>query len=90
MLGIPGALLYLAVIGVDLMDLGVHFGGFVSLRDPIPGLLIYLGIYVELGQENLDITLVLDVQKTRLELISEGQILVAVPLACWISASSTD
>ena len=72
------------------MDLGVHFGSFGSLRAPIPGLLIYLGIYVELGQENLDITLVLDVQKTRLELISEGQILVAVSLACWISASYTD
>ena len=55
-----GALLCLAVVGVDLMALGVHFEIFGSLRAPVMGLLVSLDIDVELGQEGLDITLILD------------------------------
>ena len=55
-----GALLYLAVAGVEFMDLGMHFVSFVSLYDPVPGLLVSMGIGVELGQEGLDIALIID------------------------------
>ena len=48
------------MVGVELMALGVHFGSFVSLCAPVLGLLFSLGIYVELVQEGLDITLILD------------------------------
>ena len=40
--------------------LGVHYESFGSLCAPIPGLLISLGIDVELGQEGLDAVLILD------------------------------
>ena len=65
----------------------MHFDNCGSLLAPVPGLLFYLGIDVELGQEGSDITLVIDGQKTRLELLSESQLLVAVSLAWWLSAS---
>ena len=42
------------------MALGVHSDSFGSLCAPVPGLLVYLGIDVELGQEVLDIALILD------------------------------
>ena len=42
-----------------------------SICAPVPGLLVSLGIDVELGQEGLDIILVLDVQKARIEVLSE-------------------
>ena len=60
------------------MALGIHFDNCGSLRAPGKCLLVHLGIYVELGQEGLDITLVLDDQNTRLEVLSKGQPLVAV------------
>ena len=78
------------VLGVELMKFGMHFDNFGSLRDPVPGLLVSLVIYVELGQKGLDITLVIDDQKDRLEVLSEGKILVAFSLYWWLSASSTD
>ena len=62
------------------MDLGIHFDNCGSLRDPVMGLLSSLGIDDELGQENLDINLVLDVQKASIEVLREGQILVYVSL----------
>ena len=62
------------------MDLVVHFGNYDSLRAPVTGLLVYLGIDVELGKEGLNITLVLNVQKASLEVLSEGQLLVDVYL----------
>ena len=46
----PGELICLEVVGVDLMDLGMYFDSFGSLRDPVPGLIVSLGIAVELGQ----------------------------------------
>ena len=52
-----------------------------SLCDPVLGLLISLGIDVELVQGSLGTALVLDVQRTRLEVLGEGQLLVAVSLA---------
>ena len=39
-------------------------------------------------QEGLEISLVLDLHKTILEVLSEGQILVAASLAWWLRASS--
>ena len=47
------------MVGVELMALGVYFDSFGSLCDLVPGLLVYLGIYVELVQEGLDIALIL-------------------------------
>ena len=41
----------------------MHFDNFVSPCAPVPVLLVYLGIDVELGQEGLYITLVLDGKK---------------------------
>ena len=58
----------------------MNFGNFGSLRAPILGLLVSLGIDVELGQEGLDIAFVLDEQKDVLEVLSEDQLLVAVSL----------
>ena len=43
---------------------------------------------VEMGQEGLGTIYVLDDQKSILEVLSEGQILVAISFALWISASS--
>ena len=42
------------------MALGIHFDNCGNLRDPVRGLLFSMGIDVELGQEVLDNTLVLD------------------------------
>ena len=61
---------------------------FGNLRAPFLGLLVSLVICVELVQEVFNITLVLDVQKVSLEFLSEGQLLVAVSLARWLSASA--
>ena len=72
------------------MDLGMHVDSCGILHAPVLGPLIYLGIYVELGEEGLDITLVLDGQKDNLEELSERHILVAVSLTWWIGSSSTD
>ena len=62
------------------MALGSHFDNCGSFCAPVPGLLVYLVIYVESGKEILDITLVLDFQKASLEVLSDGQIIVAVSL----------
>ena len=62
------------------MALGMHFENCGSLCAPVPGLIVYLVIYVELGQEGLGVTLVLDDQKARIELLSGGKIIVAVSL----------
>ena len=78
----------MTVVGVELMALGIHFENCGDLRAHVPGLLFYLGIDVELGQEGLDITLVLDGQKSTPEVLSEGQILVDFSLDWWLSNSS--
>ena len=70
------------------MTLGMHFGNCGSLYAPFQGLLSLLGITVELGYEILDINLVLDYQKSILEVLREGQLLVDVYLIWWLSASS--
>ena len=72
------------------MALGTKSENGGSLCAPLPGLLVSVGIDVDLVQEVLKITLVLDVQKTSLELLSEVQLLVDVSLAWWLSASYTD
>ena len=72
------------------MNLGVHFDNFGSLHAPVLGLIVSLGIYIELVQEGLGITLVQGDQKNILEVLSEGQLLVTVSLACWISDSFAD
>ena len=88
---IPGSFLSLSVVGVGVesLALGMHFYNYGSLRAPVLGLLIYLGIYVELGQEIFDITLVLGWHKAILGVLSEVQIIVSVFLAWWISDSFT-
>ena len=55
-----GALLCLEVVGVELMALGIHFDSFGSICAPVPGLLVSLGIDVELEQDGLDIVLIID------------------------------
>ena len=52
------------------MTLGIHFDNCVSICAPVPGLLVSLGIYVELVHEVLDIILVLDGQNSTLEVLS--------------------
>ena len=72
------------------MALGIQFDSFGNLCAPVPGLLVSLIINDEFGQEGLDITLVFDGQNYSLGFLNEGQLLVAVSLAWWLSASSTD
>ena len=62
------------------MALDMHSDSFVSLCSPVPGLLISLVIFFGLVQEGLEITLVLDDQKSSLEFLSEGQISVTASL----------
>ena len=83
------SLIWLEGLRVELVALGVHFDNCGSPCAPIPGLLVSLVICVELGQEGLIVTLVLDGQKSSLEVLGWGQILVAVFLAWWISPSSS-
>ena len=42
------------------MALGIHFDSFGSICDPFTGLIVSLGVDVELGQKGLDIALILD------------------------------
>ena len=60
------------------MVFGIHFDCCGSLRDPVPGLLFSLGIYVELGHEVLDLVLVLGGQEARIKLPSQGQLIIAL------------
>ena len=68
----------------------MNFDNCGSLCAHVLGLLVNLVIDVDLGEEGLDITLVLDGHKASLEVIIEGHLLVDVSLAWWLSASSTD
>ena len=54
----------MAVLGVELVDLGIHFENCGSIYEPVLGLILSLDIDGELGQEGLDITLVVDSQNT--------------------------
>ena len=76
------------MVGVELMTLGMHFDRFCGIYAPVPGLIVSLGIDVELTQEIPDTDLILDGYKARLEVRSEGQLLVDVSLSWWISAPS--
>ena len=67
--------------------MGIHFDNCGSLCALFLGLLVSLVIYVELVQEGLDITLVLDDQKASLEVLSEVQMLVSISLDWCLSAS---
>ena len=67
----------------------MHFDNFGSLCAPILVLIFSLGIYVELVQEGLDITLVLDSHKSSLEVLIEGQILFYFSLSWFLSAYPT-
>ena len=78
------------MVGVEFMALGMHFENCGSICEPVTRLIISLGSNVDMGQEGLDITLVLDGKNTSLQVLSAGQILVAVYLYWWINASSTD
>ena len=44
------------MVWLELVALGINFENFGSLRAPVPVLLFSLGIDVELGQDDLDIT----------------------------------
>ena len=57
------------MVEVELVALGMHFDNCGSLRAPIPGLLVSLGIDVQLLQEGLYIALFLDVQNTIVEVL---------------------
>ena len=61
------------------MAVGIHFGIFGSLCVPVPGLLVYLGIDVELVQEGLDISLILDIYKAILEVLVGVSFLLLSP-----------
>ena len=71
------------------MDLEIQFDSFGSICAPVLGIFVSLGNYVELGQENSDISLILDCYKASLEVLGEGQLLVDISLTWWFSASST-
>ena len=79
-------MLCLAVVGVYVLDLGIHFNNCGSLHVPIPDQLVSLGIDVDLEQEGLDTTLVLDDHKESVGFLSKGQLLVIVSLACYLNA----
>ena len=70
------------------MALEIHFENCVSIRAPVPGLLVTLAIDVELVKKGLGITLVLCGQKASLEILSDSQLIVDVSLAWWVSPSS--
>ena len=57
------------MVGVELVALVIHFENWGCLHSPAPVLLISLVIIVELGQEGLDIILVLDGHKASLEVL---------------------
>ena len=63
----------------------MHFDNCGNLCAPVTFIKFPLGIYVELGQEGLEITFVLDKQNSRIEVFSEGQFLVAVSFAQCLS-----
>ena len=65
----------------------MYFDNCGSLRAPVPGLIFYLGVYVELVQEGLDVTLVLEDQTSSFEVLNEGQLHVSVKLNLCLSAS---
>ena len=75
--------------GVGWVALGIHIEKLSSLCAPVPVLFFSLFKYVKLVQEGLDTTFVLDTQKYILEVLSEGNIVVAVSLAWCISDFST-
>ena len=70
------------------MDLGIYFDNGGSIRAPVPDLLVSMGIDVESGQEGLDITFVLDVQKSSIEVLSKGYIIFVASLNWCLSDSS--
>ena len=49
------------------MALGVRFENCGSLHAPVPGLLVPLEIFIELGQEGLDVNFFLEGQNYSLE-----------------------
>ena len=67
----------------------MQFDNCGSLCASVMGLLVSTGIDVELVNTGLEITLVFDGHKASLEVLIEGQLLVAVSLGWWLSASST-
>ena len=69
------------------MALGIQFDIFGYLCAPVLGLLVSLGVYFKLGQEGLDITLILDGYHASLEFLGKGQLFVAVSLTWCLSAS---
>ena len=71
------------------MSLEMHFENCGSLCAHLLGLIVSLYIYVELGKEGLDITLVLGGHNISIEVLIEGHLLVSVSLDWCISASYT-
>ena len=68
------------VVGLELVTLGMYFSNYGSIHNPVPGLIISMGIYVELVQECLYISLVIYIQKAIIKVLSEVQILVNVSI----------
>ena len=69
-----------AVVGVDLVDLGMNFDNCGSIRAPFHRVLVSVGIEVELGKGGLHISLLRDGHNVRIEFLSEGQLLVSISL----------
>ena len=49
----------------------MHFDRFSRLCAPVPGLLVYLGIYFELRQEGLHVALIPDGHESRFKFLGE-------------------
>ena len=65
----------------------MHFDNYGSLHAAVPGILVSLVVYVELGQEGLGIDLFLDGQQASLEVLGGGKLPISVSLAWWLSDS---
>ena len=60
------------------MSMGMNLDCFGSIHAPVPGLITSLVIFVELGHEGLNITLVFDGLEASVEVLSQGQLLIDV------------
>ena len=60
------------------MDTGLHFDYYCSLRAPVPGLICFLGIYIELGNEGLNIVLIFDDQEASIGFLGKGSFILAL------------
>ena len=65
---------------MKLKALGVHFYRFGFICAPVPVIIVYLGIYVEVGQEGLRVILIIDVHEAGFKIL-DNVYLILVSLA---------